>query len=309
LNLQLDHVLTFANVPNIDTYVEQYRALGFVVSDETRPYKPGLRNRFIQLGLEYLELVWVANEDAFARGDTDEFARMYPDLPTLRQAARPFSLGFITQDVAALHQQWTQRGYTIPPVWSFAPPGMPPILSFQDIPAAALPGASCFAITYHTTASGQARGVQRAPNTTYAVEGITFVSTAPQEAARCWQTLLNPEDTLTMEQDVYTVMAPPHRIWWMHPQRFQEGYGVAWTPPPHQHGHLAAIHVLAENLDVAAEMLGPRVQSHVQNPHQDELLIISPTSEDGVTFIIRQYPIEQWRRERSRTTSENIVLA
>ncbi len=64
MNPQLDHVLTFANVKNIDDYVERYRALGFVVSDETRPYKPGLHNRFIQLGCEYLELVWVENEDA-----------------------------------------------------------------------------------------------------------------------------------------------------------------------------------------------------------------------------------------------------
>src|SRR3712207_3395685 len=86
MNPSIDHVLTFANVPNIDDFVERYRALGFVVSDETRPYQPGLRNRFVQFGCEYLELVWVEREDEFARGGTEEFARMFPDLPSLRRS-------------------------------------------------------------------------------------------------------------------------------------------------------------------------------------------------------------------------------
>src|SRR3712207_5505300 len=169
MNPSIDHVLTFANVPNIDDFVERYRALGFVVSDETRPYQPGLRNRFVQFGCEYLELVWVEREDEFARGGTEEFARMFPDLPSLRQATRPFSIGFSSQDVEALHQQWTHAGWSLPPVWSFAPPGMPPILSFQAIPDGLLPGASCFALTYHGAATSQARKVQRAANTTYAI--------------------------------------------------------------------------------------------------------------------------------------------
>src|SRR5215207_1341807 len=106
MNLRFDHVLTFAHTKNIDDYVEKYRALGFVVSEETRPYKPGLRNRFILLGCEYLELVWVENEDEFAKGGREEFARMFNNLPALRQAARPFSIGLISPDVEELHQQW-----------------------------------------------------------------------------------------------------------------------------------------------------------------------------------------------------------
>lgn len=309
MNPHLDHVLTFANVSNIDDFVEHYRALGFVVSDETRPYKPGLRNRFIQLGCEYLELVWVEHEDQFANGGTEEFARMYTDLLTLRQAARPFSLGFISQNVEALHQQWTERGYMVPPVWSFAPPGMPPILSFQDIPANMLPGASCFAITYHNTSTLQARSVQRAANTTYAVEGVTFVSTAPEEAARHWQTLLNPDSTVTAAQGVSTVLIPPHTIWWMPPHVFQTRYGAEWTPTPHRYGHVAAIHLLAENLAIAAAVFGQRVQHRAQNANEDELLIVSPTGKDGVTFIIREYPLEQWRSERTRATGEILVVS
>ncbi len=155
---------------------------------------------------------------------------MFSDLPALRQAARPFSIGFVTEDVAALHQQWTRQGYALPEVWSFAPPGRPPILSFQVIPEALLPGASCFAITYHSTSPAQVRAVQRAANTIFAVEGITCVSTTPEDAARSWQTLLYPEAAISVATPVSVVSVPPHTIWWMSPGMFQARYGITWRP-------------------------------------------------------------------------------
>ncbi len=308
MNPQLDHFLTFANTPDIDKYVEQYRKVGFVVSDETRRYQPGLRNRFIQLGCEYLELVGVENEDKFARGGTEEFARMFKDLPTLRMAAHPFGIGFLANDVEALHQEWTLRGHKLPVVWSFAPPGIPPILSFQEIPEELLPGASCFVITYHHTSDPQARLIQRAPNTVYAVEGASFLSTEPEEAATCWQRLLHPSAPVAAKHNIYTVNIPPHTVWWMSPATFEERYGIALPPAPHRYGHLATIHLLAENLAVAATMLGKRGKKHVSTIHPAEILIASPADEDGITFIIREYPIEAWQRERSRTTGEVITF-
>lgn len=309
MNPQLDHFLTFVNTNNIEDHVEQYRALGFIVSEETRPYKPGLRNRFILLGCEYLELVWVENEEEFTRGGTEEFARMFNDLPTLRQAARPFSIGFLASDVQALHQEWTRRGYNLPTVWSFAPPGMPPILSFQEIPEEMLPGARCFANAYHNTANSQARSVQRAPNTAYAVEGITFVSSMPQEIAQYWQKLLNPDQEVTTEQNAYSVKVSSHTIWWMSAEAFHERYDIEWIPAPHRYGDLATIHLLAENLDVAATRLRQRGRKYVSEARKEEILIVSPTDDDGVTFMIREYPMERWRVERSRVTGENIMIA
>jgi hypothetical protein len=306
---RLDHVLTFAQAPSIDAYVEQYRALGFVVSEETHRYQPGLRNRFIHLGCEYLELVWVEDEARFARGGAEEFARMFSDLPALRQAARPFSIGFVTEDVAALHQQWTRQGYALPEVWSFAPPGRPPILSFQVIPEALLPGASCFAITYHSASTAQVRAVQRAANTIYAAEGITCVSTTPEDAARSWQTLLYPEAPISVAPPVSVVSVPPHTIWWMSPDRFQARYGITWRPAPHQYGQLAAIYLLAEDLAVASAMVAQRVQCRISTADQGDVLVVVPTGADGVTLIIREYPLEQWRSERERATGETISVS
>jgi hypothetical protein len=280
-----------------------------VVSDETRQYKPGLRNRFILLGCEYLELVWVENENEFVKGGFEEFARMFNDLPTLRTAARPFSIGFNSDDVEALHQEWTRRAYIIPSVWSFAPPGMPPVLSFQEIPKELLPGASCFAITYHMGSTSQDRTVQRAANTTYALEGVTFVSPAPEEAAKRWQLLLSPDFAITTHQNVYSVRVTPHTAWWMSPEVFQERYGIASTATTHGYGHLAAIHIFAENLDLARSMLEQSFIRQIGHNCSGDFLFVSPTGEDGIIFIIREYPIELWHSERTRATGERIVIS
>jgi len=307
MNPQFDHFLTFVNTENIDDYVEKYRVLGFAVSDKTHRYKPGLRNRFILLGCEYLELVWVENEVEFAAGGSEEFARMYKDLPALRTTARPFSIGFNSPDVEALHQEWTGRGFTIPSIWSFAPPDMPPVFSFQEIPEDLLPGANCFAITYHMGSTSQDRLVQRAANTIYAVEGVTFITPAPEEAAKRWQIFLSPDEGIITHQEVYSVTITPHIAWWMSPETFQEHYQIAWTPTPHRYGHLAAIHLFAEDLDVARSVLGSRVMRQIDR--EEKLLLVSPIGEDGVIFIIREYPIELWQSERSSVTGERIVIS
>lgn len=309
MSLQIDHFLTFANVHNIDNYVDRYRMLGFNVTKETRPYKPGLRNRFIQLGCEYLELVWVENEDEFNAGGNEDFARMFPDLAALRQAARPFSVAFVTDSVEALHHQWTEQGYQVPDVWSFAPPDMPPVLSFQTIPDALLPGVSAFAITYHmNTPAYEVRYVRPATNTTYAVEGLTFVSPTPHENATRWQTLLNPAAPIIEEQQVYQVAIPPHTACWMSPQTFQERYGLEYTSSPHAFGDLAAIHLFAENLETAADRLGEYATPQTHPVTHEPLLVVSPIGNDGVTFIIREYPIEKWLTERTNLTGEKIIL-
>jgi hypothetical protein len=309
MNPRFDHFLTFANTGNIDDFVEKYRALGFVVSNETRRYKPGLRNRFVSLGCEYLEIVWVENEDEFARGSPGEFGRMFNNLPELRSAARPFSIGFLSEEVEKLHREWTQRGYDIPPVWSFAPPGKPPILSFQVIPFELLPGASCFAITYHNSAPSDVKPVERAANTVYAVEGVTFVSNAPEDDANRWKALLFPDQEVKNEQMVYSAAVPPHITWWMFPETYQNHFNIAWKPAHHRHGHLAAIHLLAEDLEIAQSMLGQHFIKQIVSQEKGNILVDSPTGEDGVIFLIREFPIELWRSERSNVTGERIVIS
>lgn len=299
-SIHMDHFITFADVDNIDAYVERYRGRGFLVTDETRRYQPGLRNRFMQLGMEYIEFAWVENEALFRAGGGEEFARMFPDLPALRHAARPFGIGFLSADVVALNREWTARGCTMPEIWSFAPPNHAPVFTFQEIPEALLPGVSSFALMYHGVPPDYVRKVTVAPNTVYAVEGVTFVSTTPNVDAVYWRDLLAPDAALEADDGVHSVVIGPHVARWMRPEAYTERYRVAWSDTPHAYGKLAALHLLAADINTAAQKLGGGFK------RLDDLLVMPPDPRDGCTFTLREYPVERWRDERMARTGENI---
>ena len=305
---QIDHILTFANVNNIDEYVAEYRTIGFVVNEATYRYKPGLRNRFITLGCEYIELVWVEDEAAFAESSPEEFARMFPDLPALREVAHPFSIGFQTASVNALHDTWTSQGYDLPSIWSFAPPGMPPVLSFQTIPSTLLPGVSGFALTYHNAAENQVHEAQMGPNTIYALEGITMVCATPATDAALWRDLLAPDLAVQDQGSVCTVNVGAHTVHWMTPEQYHAGYGLDQIETPHDSGNIAALHLLASDLDKAKAMLGSSGNSALSAENSEQSHVKMSDPRDGLTFIIREYPIDRWCNERMALTGERIAV-
>jgi hypothetical protein len=305
---QIDHILTFANVSNIDEHVEDYRSRGFLISDATHRYQPGLRNRFITSGCEYVELAWVEEETVFAAGGNEEFARMFSDLPLLCLGARPFGIGFKSASVEALHRVWTERGYDLPAVWSFAPPGLPPVFSFQPIPSDLLPGVQSFVLTYHNGAEDSVRQVPVAPNTIYALEGMTLVCTTPKKDATRWRDLLAPSATIQQNEGVYSIIMGAHTVHWIAPEQYRALYNLTWIEPPHRFGGIAALHLLASNLDQAEALLGTGVK-HIRNAatgHQ--FLMMEPNAHDGLMFTIREYPIESWRLERTSRTAERLVV-
>jgi len=108
---------------------------------------------------------------------------------------------------------------------------------------------------------------------------------------------------------MYSIIVPPHQIWWGTPDVLEARYGVAWTVPSHRSGHIAAIHLLAEDLEAGVAMFGQRVHNRVHTANQGDMIVLSPTGEDGVTLIIREYPLEQWQAERERSTGETLVIA
>ena len=306
--IQLDHIITFANVPNLDDYMEDYRSRGFIVSEATHRYKPGLRNRFISLGCEYVELVWVEEETVFAGGGAEDFARMFSDLPGLRQAARPFSIGFKSANVDTLHQAWTERGYALPEVWSFAPPDLPPVFSFQVIPDDLLPGMQNFALTYWGETGGQVRQVPVAPNTIYALEGVTLVSGTPERDAARWRDVLAPDAVIHQDTRACSFRLAAHTLHWMTAEQYRSAYNLNWMgPSPDQRG-FGALHLLATDLDQVATRVGAGVIRSRRDAQDDLSFVIGPGAFDGLTFIIREYPVEAWRAERAARTGERLVV-
>ncbi|MGZ3457728.1 MAG: hypothetical protein ACXU86_04400, partial [Archangium sp.] len=59
MKIQLDHLMTYTNAPSLEEVLEGYRRAGFIPWDSTNRHEPGLRNGFIPIGPEYLEICWV----------------------------------------------------------------------------------------------------------------------------------------------------------------------------------------------------------------------------------------------------------
>jgi hypothetical protein len=311
--LKFDHFITAIGDEQIDPYLEEYREAGFQVEEQTVQHHPGLLNGFIHFGPEYLEFVSVEDEELFEQGaDTAPF----PDIRNLRAAQRPFAIGIVSDDVQALHDTLTERGYTVPGVTGGGPrdaePGAQPVWSFLALPPI-LEGALCFALTYHSRSEDAPRKVRIAPNTTFAISGVTFASDAPEERAKAWRDLLAPGGTIEQQEDgdICETSIPPHFAVWMKPEKFQDHYGFSWKASPHPYGELSVIHLLAQDLDRASQMLEAAGRSVTLLPDKRtgvDTLYVSPDPRDGFTFAITQRPAQEWLNERTAATGEKLEL-
>ncbi len=305
-NIRFDHFITYSNAANIDDYLKEYTAQGYaVLENRTVRHDPGLRNGFISLGAEYIEFCWVEDEELFAKADAED--------KLLRASPRPFGIGMIADDVNTVHTDWTAQGYLVPEVWSKAPrdatPDAAPVWSFQEIPGELLPGASCFALTYHTRPKGEEKSIIIHPNTIYAISGVTFVSKEPEARAVRWRDLLAPGEQVTQSELGFGVFIEPHQALWMTPDTYQAAYGLDWMPAPYSIGELAVLHLFASNLERAKKMTeqsGRRVFLKEMEGHEE--LVIAPDARDGFVFSIRQQPVETWSQERTARTGEKFKI-
>lgn len=303
--IRLDHFITYTSALDIDDYLKEYAAQGFVPHEKTVRHNPGLRNGFVFVGPEYLEFCWVEDEALFAEAEEED--------KLLRDAPRPFGLGMVSDDVQAVHEGWVARGYTVPDVSSSAPrdapADSPPVWSFQTIPSELLPGAWCFALTYHMRPKDKATDIRIGPNTIYAISGLTFVTPEPDVRATSWRDLLAPAEQIVRAGTSTEVRIGAHRVAWMTAEDYRVAFGMNWVPSVHPRGELALFHLLASNLGIARttmEQAGRRVTPISLD--EEDALLIAPDARDGFTFLVHQRPIESWLQERIGRTGEKLQL-
>ena len=313
-SIKLDHFITSADTDNIDTYLAEYRAGGFLVSEQTVRHHPGLRNGFVRIGPEYLEFMWVEDEEQFEAGADRTF---FTRVRELRAAHHPFAFAVEAEDVRALREEWLERGYELPPAISGAArdseADAPPIWTFQPIPVTMEEGAFCFALTYHTRPKDAPRKVEVAPNSTYAITGVTFASDKPLERATAWRDLLAPGAEIKEDESgqIYEGAIKPHFALWMKPEEYQDHYGLSYKASPHPYGELAVMHLLARDLDKAEEMIGEMGSNAARLPDKRtgiDTLFVPPDERDGFTFAITERPVEEWLRERVALTGERLEV-
>ncbi|MCK4308289.1 VOC family protein [candidate division WOR-3 bacterium] len=306
--IMFDHFISYTNANNIDDYLEEYKKAGFLPSDKTTKHHPGLRNGFLHIGLGYVEFCWVEDEKLFAKNCWES------DI-AFRDALRPFGIGMITDDIQTLHDEWIESGYKLPSISSGVPrdseQDAKPVWSFQSIPDDLLPGADCFALTYNLRPKDAVRKVRVAPNTTYAIAGVTFVSSSPEERANRWRNLLAPGQLIQKKDGVCEALIGPHFAVWMTPEKYHDYYGQDWKPSPHSCGEMAVLHILAEDINKAYIILtqGGRKVTQMQDKRTGRnILFVTPDPRDGFIFAISEHPIENWLNQRVAITGEKIEI-
>jgi hypothetical protein len=224
-----------------------------------------------------------------------------------------FGIGMVAQDAQEVHDDWTARGYNVPPVSSRAPRDAPadasPAWSFQDIPRELLPGCLCFALTYHGRSLDDRIEVRVGPNTIYALSGVTFVAAEAEARAICWRDLLAPGEAVTPFGLGVTVQIGPHLVTWMTPDAYEAAYGRPWTEASHPYGELALLQLLATDLTQMRHVLeraGRRLTPCAT--YGQETLLIEPDARDGVVFAVQQQPIADWLRARAARTGEQLAM-
>ena len=304
--VRFEHFMTFTSAANIDDYLKEYVAQGFVASPGTARHPYGLRNGSVEFGPDYLELCWVEDATLFATGNSE--------LHALRAALHPHGIGLLTYDAQAQHDAWVARGYAMPNLESRiprdAPPGTLPAWSIQDIPAEMTPGVLCFAVAYAARPINKAQPVVIPPNAVYAISGVTIVTAEPEKRAAGWRDFLAPCETVQTSEAEFGVWIGPHWAVWMTPEHFESAYGLPWKPPAHRRGELGLLHLLAVDLSVA-EMMLQRAGRHTRPMvvNGEASLLVAPDAHDGFTFLIWQQPIATWMQERMARSGENLYLS
>ncbi len=308
--LKLDHVITTTKVADIDSHLDDYRKAGFAPVEYTVRLDPGLRNGFIALGPEYVEFAWVEDNDQFAQASAAN-----PILAALTTTPRPFRISFVADDVKTVHDDWTARGYNLPPIQSFKPrdahPDSQPLWSLFDIPPSILPGAWFVVEQYHRRREGVMREMSVSPNTIYAMVGVTFVSNVPKEQATRWRDVFNLAEPLQREEGIVEVRLQPHVFIWMTPEKYHEKYRLEWKFANHPFGEIAILHLYATDLEKVIAMLreaGRETVSLYDDLIGREGTLVLPDIRDGLTFLVTEYSIQTWLDERTSITGEYLEV-
>ena len=300
----LNHIISFANTANIDSYLKRWKRAGFVVGEKTVRHEPGLRNGFVYFGPEYIEFSWVEDEASF-RKNVKSYRK------DIRHHPSPYGVAFEVANVHRLHGQLRKRGYSVPKTYSRGPRGADKSViwwSFQSIPFRYLPGAWTFALTYEFRKNQkEPRSIKIGKNALYAVSGLTFVTNNPQRRAGAWRNFLSPKSKVhKISSGRYQFELGPHLLQWMKPETYAKEYGVRHIASGKSKNfrEVALIHLFAENIVKARSVL-QRNRFKVRS--YGARLLVGPNKSDGFTFTVTEKNPRIWRRERARFGQRFVV--
>ncbi|MFV0535006.1 MAG: VOC family protein [Cumulibacter sp.] len=183
---RLNTVLVFADSPP-ERHLERYRRAGFAVSEHVAEWDPGLRNGFVDLWPEDLEILTVADEEAFER-DADT------QLRAQRASKAVHAVELYSDDVHAVREQLIAAGIEAPEIvegrLTATAADAQPDFYFLDLPH--LPGTAATVITSTFPNPAMRRYLYVAPNGVFGLGGVTIAIDDPVTAGQAWASVVEP---------------------------------------------------------------------------------------------------------------------
>jgi hypothetical protein len=275
---RIDHVTTYVETEDVTEELERYRRAGFAVGDQVVAHAHGVRSGSIRFGSTYLELLAVADLDAFEQAPLND--------RIVYVARRPFAIGLGAPDVDALAAAWRARDADLAVTTLDAVDdrsGAPLTWKLLVIPLKSLRGASCFVVERPAPVTAVP-----ADNATYAVAGVTLVSAEHDARAAQWRGLL--EADLVAGPDPTVLALGPQRVVWISPERFAARFGRPWQPTRHPLGELAAIHLLSDDLDRTRAALGSAGWTWAERVPAEGAVFVEPPPGGGFALAIHAWP-------------------
>jgi hypothetical protein len=161
-------------------------------------------------------------------------------------------------------------------------------------------------------ASTPAIAVPVALNTIFALAGIIWVDKEPASLAAVWRERLAPDEEIYSFYESHQFPLGPHYLNWLSPREYRHYYKQEWSPPDRTSGGLAALHLLAANLERCVEMIAAsgRTVMIIEHEHNGlRTLWVPPAWGDGPAFHITQQSLEEWAQARSALTGERFTLS
>jgi hypothetical protein len=291
--LHFDHFLSYTNADNIDDYLKLYETYGFIPNEKTVKHSEGRRNGFISMGTEYIEFLWVEDEELFEREAT-EGAQAVRNTPCM------IAIGILGKNLEKSRESWiakdfdvTEINYVRPrgadpesePVWAFLPP------PDEDY------GVNLFSLSYLTRTGNQKTAVIH-PNKIFGITGITMVTDEIEERMTTWI------DVFECQQiDESTLALGDHFIRFLTPAEFKERYNLDFTGVVEL--ELGLLHLLSTDLEVTANAFkkGGRDCWMV-----DDELIVPSGGSDGFVFSVTEANLDEWKKKKEETLNVIITI-
>ena len=286
----LNHIISFARVRSIDTYLKRYQKAGFVADKPTVRHNPGKRNGFVYFGPDYVEFFWVEDKKKFSR-EANAWEKHFSQSP------RPFGIAFESTNLETFRNSSARNGYPLRPIWSKAPAdGDPndPWWSFLNVPLKYLPGAWTFFLTYLKRVPNRPRTIKIGKNGIFGIAGIVMISDIPAKRVAQWLKFLGGKKLSNSR-----IQFGPHYVEWQTPREFHARYGLKSNRVRGKlktYAETGVIHLLAKDLFLAKSKLK---KCGFQVADYEEGFVVKPDKRDGYAFLVTEGSLPKWIKERS----------